>query len=34
MGVVMAQTLLRLLAGETPPHVTTLDTRLVVRSST
>lgn len=34
MGVVMADTLLRLLAGETPPRVTTLDTRLVVRDST
>lgn len=34
MGVVMADTLLRLLAGETPPRVTTLDTHLVVRDST
>ncbi|MER7073116.1 LacI family DNA-binding transcriptional regulator [Terrabacter sp. NPDC000476] len=33
MGVVMADTLLRLLAGETPPHVTTLDTHLVERDS-
>ena len=34
MGVVMADTLLRLLAGESPPRVTTLDTELVVRDST
>jgi len=34
MGVVMADTLLRLLAGETPPRVTTLDTHLIVRDST
>ena len=34
MGVVMADTLLRLLAGESPPRVTTLDTHLVVRDST
>ncbi|KRC92693.1 LacI family transcriptional regulator [Terrabacter sp. Root85] len=33
MGVVMADTLLRLLAGESPPRVTTLDTELVVRDS-
>ncbi|WP_076263955.1 LacI family DNA-binding transcriptional regulator [Intrasporangium flavum] len=33
MGVVMADTLLRLLGGETPPRVTTLDTHLVVRDS-
>ena len=33
MGVVMADTLLRLLAGEDVPHVTVLDTRLVVRES-
>ena len=29
----MADTLLRLLAGETPPRVTTLETHLVVRDS-
>jgi DNA-binding LacI/PurR family transcriptional regulator len=34
MGVVMADTLLRLLGGESPPRVTTLDTQLVVRDST
>ena len=34
MGVVMADTLLRLLAGETPPRVTILETHLVVRDST
>jgi LacI family transcriptional regulator len=34
MGVVMADTLLRLLAGESPPRVTTLDTQLIVRDST
>lgn len=34
MGVVMADTLLRLLAGESPPRVTTLDTHLVIRDST
>ncbi|MBC9820349.1 LacI family DNA-binding transcriptional regulator [Terrabacter sp. MAHUQ-38] len=34
MGVVMADTLLRLLGGESPPRVTTLDTQLVERSST
>ena len=35
MGVVMADTLLRLLArASTPPRVTTLDTHLVVRDST
>jgi len=34
MGVVMADTLLRLLAGESPPRVTTLDTQLVIRDST
>ncbi|GAB2773883.1 LacI family DNA-binding transcriptional regulator [Terrabacter koreensis] len=33
MGVVMADTLLRLLAGETPPRVTTLATHLVERDS-
>ena len=33
MGVAMADTLLRLLAGESPPRVTTLDTRLVIRDS-
>ncbi|MBB2988287.1 LacI family DNA-binding transcriptional regulator [Terracoccus luteus] len=33
MGIVMADTLLRLLAGERPPHVTTLGTRLVERDS-
>jgi hypothetical protein len=34
MGVVMADTLLRLLGGESPPRVTTLDTHLVERHST
>jgi DNA-binding LacI/PurR family transcriptional regulator len=34
MGVVMADTLLRLRAGESPPRVTTLDTELIVRDST
>jgi LacI family transcriptional regulator len=34
MGVVMADTLLRLLGGESPAHVTTLDTHLVERDST
>jgi LacI family transcriptional regulator len=34
MGVVMADTLLRLLGGESPPRVTTLDTHLVERNST
>ena len=34
MGVVMADTLLRLLAGEDVPHVTVLDTHLVLRDST
>ena len=33
MGVVMADTLLRLLGGETPPRVTTLGTHLVERDS-
>ena len=34
MGIVMAETLLALLAGESPEHVTLLPTRLVVRDST
>jgi LacI family transcriptional regulator len=34
MGLAMADTLLRLLAGEEVPHVTVLDTHLVVRAST
>ncbi len=33
MGVVMADTLLRLLDGASPPRVTTLDTQLIVRDS-
>jgi LacI family transcriptional regulator len=33
MGVVMADTLLRLLAGEQVEHVTMMETRLVVRDS-
>ena len=34
MGVVMADTLLRLLAGEQVEHVTMMETSLVVRDST